>query len=205
MPSVAPDTLERAAWMQASVSTLTDHGPCCARARAWLIAMARSHDFASTDGLTFAAPRWLTKRWTWGPTRWPIAWCEAIKAETIDCGVFGVFALEIFRAKGLDAYAGQVLRTYAEESTAHWRHKWASLPGAFDWIRGRVVYHEICVVRVNGNQARVYDPTDGVWLDPEIYRGHGGHIAIRAELPRALKWGPHTLVHGQWTEMASRA
>src|SRR5262245_48209268 len=116
MPSVAPDTLERAAWMQASVSTLTDHGPCCARARAWLIAMARSHDFASTDGLTFAAPRWLTKRWIWGPTRWPIAWCEAIKAETIDCGVFGVFALEIFRAKGLEAYPGQVLRTYAEES-----------------------------------------------------------------------------------------
>src|SRR5262249_43282083 len=139
-------------------STLTDHGPCCARARAWLIAMARSHDFASTDGLTFAAPRWLTKRWSWGPTCWPIAWCEAIKATTIDCAVFGAFALAIFRAKGLETYPGQVLCSYAEESTAHWHHKWASLPGAFDWGGRRVVCHEICVVRVNGNQARVYDP-----------------------------------------------
>jgi len=67
MSTVALDTLERAAWMRAPESMLTDHGPCCARARAWLIAMARSHDFASTDGLTFAAPSWLNQRWTWGP------------------------------------------------------------------------------------------------------------------------------------------
>src|SRR5215831_12528626 len=105
MHSVAPDTLERAEWARASGSTLVDHGPCCARARAWLVAMGRSHDFASTDGLTFAAPRW------------PIAWCEAVKAASIDCGVFAAFALEIFRAKGIEAYSGQVLRTYAEEST----------------------------------------------------------------------------------------
>ena len=116
-----------------------------------------------------------------------------------------VFATAQYKTLMQRLPAGQVLRTYAEESTTHWRHKWAALPGAFDWIGGRVVYHEICVVRVNGDQARVYDPTDGVWLDPEIYRGHGGHIAIRAELPVALKWGAHTLVHGQWTEMASRA
>jgi hypothetical protein len=203
MPSVA---LETPAWTQASsVSTLTDHGPCCARARAWLIATARSHDFASTDGLTFAAPRWLNKRWTWGPAHRPIAWCEAIKSETIDCGIFGVFALEIFRAKGSEAYPGQMLRTYAEENTAHWHHRWASLPGASDSMGGHVVCHDICVVRVNGNQARVYDPTDGVWLDPEIYSGHGSRIAIRAELPVPLKWGPHTLVNGRWTERASRA
>jgi hypothetical protein len=204
MRSVAPDTLERSSWVQASVSTLADHGPCCARARGWLIAMARSHDFASTDGSTFAGPRWLTKRWAWGPTRWPIAWCQAVKAETVDCGVFGVFALEIFRAKGVEAYAGQVLRTYSEESTTHWRKKWAAMPGAFDWIGSDVVYHEVCVVRVGEDRARVYDPTDGLWLEPDVHGGHGAHVAIRAELPVALRWGAHVLVNGQWTELAPR-
>lgn len=203
MPSVAPDTLERKAWRQASGSTLQHHGPCCDRARAWLVAMARSHDFACTDGLAFAAPRWLTVKWAWGPNRWPLAWCEAVKSDAIDCGVFGVFALEIFRAKGIEAYPGQVLRTYAEESTTHWRRKWDALPGSFDWIGDRVVYHEVCIVRVGADQARVYDPTDGIWLEPGVRGGHGAHIAIRAEVPLALKWGAYTLVHGRWAEMAS--
>src|SRR4051794_34857828 len=113
MASAAPDTLERKEWARASASTLAHHGPCCDKARAWLIAMGRSHDYASTDGLAFAAPRWLAKRYTWGPTRWPIGWCEAVRATSIDCGVFAVFALEVFRAKGVEAYAGQVLRSYA--------------------------------------------------------------------------------------------
>src|SRR5215467_8611841 len=101
MRSVARDTFEHAEWVRASGSVLAHHGPCCDRARAWLIAMARSQDFACTDGLTFAAPRWIARRWVWGPTRWPIAWCEAVKAEKIDCGVFAAFAREIFRAKGV--------------------------------------------------------------------------------------------------------
>ncbi len=210
MGSVGADTssgvggVDRAEWVRASGSKLAHHGPCCARARSWLVAMGRSHDFASTDGLAFSAPRWITRRWTWGPTRWPIGWCEAVRAPTIDCGVFMAFPLEIFRAKGVEAYPGQVLRSYAEESTTHWRHKWAALPGAFNWIGSQVVYHEVCVVRLGRNEARIYDPTDGIWLEPSIRAGHGGHIAVRAELPVAMKWGGLVLVNGQWTEMTPR-
>src|SRR5512146_2214587 len=110
MSLVAPDTLERADWRGASGSQLAHHGPCCERARAWLLAMARSHDFASSDGLAFAGPRWLTRRFEWGPMRWPAAWCEVVRAQTIDCGAFAAFALEIFRQKGIEAYPAQVLR-----------------------------------------------------------------------------------------------
>lgn len=205
MRSAEPDTLERAVWARASVSTLTHHGACCDRARNWLVAMARSHDFAATDGLLYAGPCWLTQRWQWGPTKWPIAWCDAVRAETVDCGVFSAFAVEIFRAKGLEAYQGQVLRHYAEASAVHWRHKWAAMPEAFNWIGRHVVYHEICVLRVGRHEARVFDPTDGVWLEPGIRAGHGAHLAIRAELPEALSWGGHRLVNGQWTEMAAYA
>jgi hypothetical protein len=202
MRSVVADTLERKEWRQASGSALAHHGPCCDRARAWVIAVGRSYDFASTDGLTFAAPRWLTRRWAWGPTRWPITWCEAIKAEAIDCGVFAVFAVEIFRAKGVEAYLGQLVRSCAEERIAHWRRKWAAMPGAFNWIGTRVVYHEVCVVRVGPGEAWVYDPTEGIWLEPRGPSGHNAHLAIRAEIPVALRWGAHALVNGQWTETA---
>ena len=99
MRSAVAGIPEREEWRQVSGSTLTHHGPCCDRARAWLTAMGRSYDFSSTDGLAMAGPRWITQRWAWGPTRWPIAWCEAVRAEVIDCGVFGAFALELFRAK----------------------------------------------------------------------------------------------------------
>jgi hypothetical protein len=202
MRSVEGDTLERADWIRASGSVLTHHGPCCDRARGWLVAMGRSYDFASTDHLVFAGPRWMTKRWEWGPTQWPIAWCEAVRLKVIDCGVFGAFAQEIFRAKGIEAYSAQVLRTYTEECALHWRHKWAAIPGAFAWIGERVGYHEVCAVRSGPNEARVYDPTDGTWLEPNVRGRHGGHIAIRAEVPIALDWGEYTLVNGQWTEMA---
>jgi hypothetical protein len=56
MRSGVADTPEREEWKQAVGSTLTHHGPCCDRARAWLIAMGRSYDFSSTDGLALAGP-----------------------------------------------------------------------------------------------------------------------------------------------------
>lgn len=201
MSLVAAATQQRKDWMSAAPSTLLSHGACCERARSWLVAMGRSLDFAATDGFGFAAPRWLASRYKWGPTQWPAHWCEAVRAETIDCGVFSAFAREIFQAKGVEVYAGQVLRSYAKESTSHWRSKWDGLPGAFDWIGDDVVYHEVCIVRTGEGDCRIYDPTDGVWIDPDVAGGHLGHIAVRGEIPIALHWGRHTLVRSQWTEM----
>jgi hypothetical protein len=203
MHSVAPAILERPEWVRASASVLGRHGACCDRARDWLCAMARSYDFAATDGLIYAGPSWLAKRYQWGPTRWPIAWCEAVAAKVVDCGVFAAFARAIFHAKGIDAYPGQVLREFAEASTAHWQERWAAVPGAFNWIGERIVYHEVCVVTVGPDEARVYDPTDAVWLDPGIRRGHGSHVAIRAEVPTAMSWGGHLLGNGQWVTIAA--
>jgi hypothetical protein len=205
MTSAAQDIFDRPEWMRPPVSVLGRHGACCDRARAWLAAMGRSHDFAATDGLAFAGPSWLTERYTWGPTRWPLTWCDAVGARTIDCGVFSAFSLEIFRAKDIEAFPAQVLRNVAAEIRPHWRRKWSTIPEAFNWIGSRLVYHEVNIVRVSEADARVYDPTVGVWLDPAINAGHGGQIAIRAELPVALSWGGHKLVNGQWTKLVAVA
>ncbi len=189
------------AWQAAATSTLVSHGACCVQARAWLLASARSFDFARSDRATFSAPRWLTRRYVWGPTRWPISWCEAVKAKTIDCGVFAVFAREIFRAKGIEAYGGQVIRSYDAASLAHWRAKWARHPEAFPWIGEDQVFHEIVVVRSGRDTARIYDPTDGIWLDSGTFSGHYGHVAIRGDNPIPLDWGATRLRRGQWTAL----
>src|SRR4029450_8019059 len=79
--------------------------------------------------------------------------------------------LELFRAKGIEAYPGQLLRGCAEERISHWRRKWDAIPTAFNWIGTRVVYHEVSVVRTEADQARIYDPTEGFWLEPGARRG----------------------------------
>ena len=99
----------------------------------------------------------------------------------------------------------RVLRAAAEETITHWRRRWSAVPDAFNWLGGRVIYHEVCVVRVGPTELRIYDPTEGVWLEPELRAGHGAQLAIRAEIPQAMTWGPHVLVSGQWTEIAPDA
>jgi len=97
-----------------------------------------------------------------------VAWCEAVKAETIDCGVFGAFALELFRAKGIEAYPGQLLRGCAEERISHWRRKWDAIPTAFNWIGTRVVYHEVSVVRTEADRSQRLWRFDAQGRNPQI-------------------------------------
>ncbi len=190
MPSAAPDTLERADWMQASVSTLADHGPCCARARAWLIAMARSHDFASTDGLDVRGAALAHQALDLGS--------DALADRLVRGGQRRDHRLRRLRRVRARDLPRQGNRGLPRPGAAHLRRGEHRRTGATSGRRCRArstgsarasstTRSAWCAS--DGNQARVYDPTDGVWLDPEIYRGHGGHIAIRAELPVALKWG----------------
>jgi hypothetical protein len=70
-----------------------------------------------------------------------------------------------------------------------------------EWIGARVVFHEVTIVQVTSSLARIYDPTDAVWLDPGVREGHGAHVAVRSEAPVAVTWGAHRLAHGQWTQI----
>jgi hypothetical protein len=77
----------------------------------------------------------------------------------------------------------------------------AAHPGAALAVRARVVFHEVTIVQVTSSVARIYDPTDAVWLDPGVRDGHGSHVAVRSEAPVAVTWGAHRLAHGQWTQI----
>jgi hypothetical protein len=186
-------------WLEQPASELVDHGEsCCTGARAWLQAMAVSHAFRRSDGTAIAAPTFLSRRYKWGPTAWPIALCEAVRAPAIDCGVFSAFARTILSAQGVECYSGQVMQLFNPETTAHWRQLWAGQPGSFNWIDDQLVYHEVVIV-VAGDVAEVFDPTHGQWLSPSDTAGYGAVVAVRSECPKSLPWGRHTLSMDQWS------
>src|SRR5262245_44335612 len=179
MHSVVADRKTFRGWLEQPPSRLVDHGTsCCTGARAWLQAMAASYAFRRTDGTVVAAPTFLSRRYTWGPTAWPIAWCQAVRANAIDCGVFSAFAREILSAQGVKCYSAQVMQLFGPETTAHWRQRWRGLPGAFNWIDNELVYHEVVIVDV-GDVAEVFNPSHGQWLSPAAASGYGAVVAIR--------------------------
>lgn len=175
--------------------------PCCHHARIWLQAMARSFDFSITDASSLSGPGWLRQRYNWGPSPWPIHWCEAVNLTTIDCGLFRAFAVEIFRAKGVEAWPAQVLREQQEHATRHWVALWEKLPGSFQWAARGFVYHEVVAVRTNGHHCRIYDPTDGNWIDRTRVKGHNGHFAVRVESPEFFDWQGLSVGGFKWLEL----
>ena len=111
-------------WQDFPFSCFSHHGEaCCEVAREWLVAM----DFAQLNGgdLT-SGPRWMRSRWEWGPTAWPIHWCEAIDRKILDCGAHAALAHEAFAARGVTAFRAQFVQRYSQDATAQWRCKWGA-------------------------------------------------------------------------------
>jgi hypothetical protein len=162
--------------------------------------MGRSFDFAHTERQRHYGPRFLSQLYKWGPSPWPLAWCDAVRRKTIDCGVFAAFAREIMRAKGMEVYPGQIVQRFDAVSTEHWRRRWQGERSAFQWIGEQHVYHEVVIVKTGPESAEIYDPTDGAWLDAAD-RGPGQVIAVRSEAPGTLAWGNHPLVNERWSDL----
>lgn len=134
------------------VSRLTRHAaPCCVIAEAWFRATARSAIRRFGD-----EPRWITERWNWGPTVWPIAWCEAIKADALDCGALADLAAVAFEETGREVMRVQLIQDASTEECEQWATRWATTPAAPKWIWGRLVYHEKAWAPAAGDPAVWY-------------------------------------------------
>src|SRR6187551_1969381 len=79
-----------ATWENFPASSISHHGqPCCEIAREWITGM----DFSQLNaGHPLTGPRWLRKLFKWGPSQWPMHWCEAVKEKTLDCGELGALS-----------------------------------------------------------------------------------------------------------------
>jgi hypothetical protein len=193
-------------WMEHPASHLIHHDQdCCEEARLWFLAYARSMEIGLATQFTVKAPVWLSELFTWGPTKWPISWCQVVREDVVDCGVFAVLAREVFKAQGLLAHPAQALLSYNESCTGHWKGLWEAGPKSegevFPWIGERIVYHELCVLETPDGRARVYDSTWGNWYEPHARVGFGSVLAIRTECPRLLQWGDKTLSCGEWMSL----
>jgi hypothetical protein len=193
-------------WVEHPSSSIIHHDrSCCEEARLWFLAYARSMEIGMLSQFEVKAPTWLTQLFRWGPSQWPISWCEVVRQEVIDCGVFAALAREVFKAQGQEVHPAQALLRYNPACTAHWDDLWreerAKKRELFPWVGKELVYHELCLLETRQGEARVYDSTWGLWHLPHARQGFGAMLAIRTECPRLLRWGDKTLSCGDWTEL----
>jgi len=188
-------------WAARGPSTLADHGTeCCTTARAWFHAMNRSL-WRGQGG-----PTWIRRRWDWGPTRWPLHWCEAVEAKELCCGAQAALSIEAFRARGVDAVPVQLVQRYEAHDVPHWHSRWERGGANSAWAGSAPateahVYHEACALLEDG-ALRVWNPTASAWLPPEQLQGYASVVAIRVggAVPdgRTGTWGSLRLALGEW-------
>jgi hypothetical protein len=209
---VRPDERMRAApplpsdrWIDFPHSAFAHHGEaCCEIARQWVTAM----DFAQLNGggLT-SGPRWLRQKYKWGPSPWPMHWCEAVKRKTIDCGAHAALALEAFTARGLTAFPAQLVQRYSEEATEQWRGKWEGDDVSCHWLDSEHIYHEATALLIGEDEVKIWDGSAGSWVDPRQAGGYGSLTAVRicAAGPfgggDGLRWGDRRLKPGIWVQI----
>jgi hypothetical protein len=183
-------------WAGAVPSTMAHHGAeCCADARAWFLAMDRS--LWRGEG----GPGWIAQRFPWGPSRWPLHWCDAMRAEELDCGAHQALTIEAFRARGMNVVPVQLIQRQDRHNVAHWHGRWEAGGASPTWAGDGVAYHEACATLVDG-RAEVWDSTVGAWLSPEHVRGVRGVAAVRigGAVPtgETVSWRGLPVPLGEW-------
>jgi hypothetical protein len=201
----APAPLASDRWEAFPYSRLSHHGrPCCDIAREWVVSM----DFAQLNGgdLT-SGPRWLREKYKWGPSPWPMHWCEAVKRKTIDCGAHAALALEAFAARGLTAFPAQIVQKYSEDATEQWRGKWAEEDVSCHWLDGEHIYHEVTALLVGEDEVKIWDASAGSWINPRQAGGYGSLVAMRIFAEGqwgggdGLRWGERRIKPGTWVQI----
>ena len=203
--SAAPEAPASERWQHFPHSILSHHGgACCEIARQWVVAM----DFAQLNGAEpTSGPRWLRQKYEWGPSPWPMHWCEAVARKTIDCGAHAALALEAFRARGLTAFPAQLVQRYSAEATAQWRGKWTGEGVSCHWLDGEHIYHEATALLVAEDEVKIWDSSAGSWVSPRQDRGYGSLVAARIVAEGqfgggdGLRWGERRLKPGEWVQI----
>jgi hypothetical protein len=191
-----------AQWSAPPLSQIGHHGArCCDAARSWLLGM----DVANRGAMpALVGPRWIRGLYKWGPSRWPIYWCEAVREKTLDCGALAWMTREVLRARGLSCFLAQSVQRYGEETTSHWAASWHAGGQSPQWVRGGLVYHEICAIAMPDGTLRLWDPSAGWWLEESVKDGYGSLAALRIADPTGelyntpVSWAGQTINAGIW-------
>jgi hypothetical protein len=198
-----PDRLPADKWRHFPISTLSHHGAtCCDVARHWIVAM----DFAQLNGGDrLSGPRWLRARYEWGPSPWPMHWCELVERKVIDCGAHSALAHAAFEGRGVTAFRAQFIQSYSADAKAQWRTKWGAEQVSDHWLgEDSAIYHEGNAILAGEDEVKLWDSSAGHWLNPRHVEGYGSLSAVRffAEGMQGggdgLRWGEHRIKPNIW-------
>jgi hypothetical protein len=192
-------------WQHSPPSTISQHdAACCHIAREWFLAM----DYSQLNAVNpLTGPRWLRQKYGWGPSSWPIFWCELAEQKKLDCGALAALAHEIFIARGVSSYPVQLIQQYNEDASRQWYKGWGGDETAVKWIKEDLIYHEGCAVAFGGDEIKIWDPTATWWVNEKQFGGYGVVLALRlfapppATAPAAFRWGKHRIVPNQWQKI----
>lgn len=189
-----------AAFTHRQPSPLLSHAAdCCLIAKEWFLAMDRGLRVGDSER---EPPRWLREYFEWGPSRWPLYWCEATQRDVLDCGGLAALARESFIARGIPALPTQLIRLHSKEDSSQWEAVWSKEGLRADWIHEPYIYHEAVAV-VRRETLHVWDPSGSFWIDPELRLGYTCTVAIRvistsSEVPNSFLWGRYHLFANSW-------
>ena len=209
-----PDLLEReqgeaplpsARWDHFPYSSLSHHGDsCCEVAREWVLA----NDFAQLNGGDVSTgPRWLRQKYEWGPSSWPMHWCDVVERKVIDCGAHSALAHEAFTARGVTAFRAQFIQKYSTDATSQWRTKWGEEQVSDHWLGNDVIYHEGNAIMVGEDEVKLWDSSAGWWINPRQTGGYGSLAAVRIFAEGqwgsgdGFRWGEHRIKPNEWHQI----
>lgn len=187
-----------AKWRDWPASTISHHGrACCDVAREWILATDHSQ---LGDAAVLTGPRWLRQRYPWGPSPWPLHWCEAVGRKRLDCGAHAAIAHELFTARGVKSRPAQFVQRFSEDAARHWADKWREEEAAAAWIDGDLIYHEGCAVAPSGDEIKLWDASAGWWIDPRQSGGYGSLLSVRvfARGGESFRWGGRRVAANTW-------
>lgn len=198
-----PDGRRGHPWGNFPVSLISHHGgDCCEVARQWILAM----DFAQLNGGDrLSGPRWLRARYHWGPSPWPLHWCELVRRKVIDCGAHSALAHAAFESRGVTAFRAQFIQRYDADAQAQWRTKWGAEEVSDHWIgEDDTIYHEGNAILLGEEEVKLWDPSAGCWLNSRHLRGYGSLSAVRLWAGGSrgdgdgLRWDEHRIKPNVW-------
>jgi hypothetical protein len=193
-----------AGWEHAPASTISHHGhACCDIAREWFMAT----DFSQLNaGHVLTGPRWLRNKFKWGPSKWPLYWCEAAREKTLDCGALGALSHQLYLARGVRSFPMQLILEFNDVSTRHWSDVWNAAGCRAAWINEGLIYHEGCAVAIDETEIKLWDSTATWWINPRQSGGYAGVLAVRvfgdAIEQQLFQWGPHHIPLNAWHRLA---
>jgi hypothetical protein len=203
--NVAEAPLPSARWQHFPYSCFSHHGEaCCEIAREWIVA----NDYAQLNGSDLlTGPRWLRQRYEWGPSAWPMHWCEVVERKVIDCGAHAALAHEAFAARGVTAFRAQFVQRYSPDATAQWRKKWGDEQVSEHWLDGDIIYHEGNALLVGDDEVKLWDASAGWWINPRQAGGYGSLAAVRIFAEGqwgggdGFRWGEHRIKPNEWHQV----